>query len=97
MFSILRSACVYLSVSRIHEEKRRQRTSMHHIVLMTILQRAPNLPRELPCYPLAQLPMADDIIKHLPAADVLRDHIIMVLVHDHLAHAADVRVVEEHG
>ena len=41
--------------------------------------------------------MADDVVEHLASADVLEDHVIVVLVDDHLSHAADVRVVEEHG
>ena len=41
--------------------------------------------------------MADDVVEHLASADVLEDHVIVVLVDDHLPHTADIRVVEEHG
>jgi len=41
--------------------------------------------------------MANDIIEHLSTVDILKDHVVVVLVDDHLSHAADVGVVEEHG
>lgn len=41
--------------------------------------------------------MADDIVEHLTAVDILENHVVVMLVDDHLAHAADVRVVKEHG
>ena len=40
--------------------------------------------------------MTDDVVEHLAAVNVLEDHVVMVLVDDHLAHAADVGMVEEH-
>ena len=64
---------------------------------MAVLERAPDLARKLARDALAQLPVADDIVEHLPAVDVLKHHIVMVLVDDHLAHAADVGVVEQLG
>jgi hypothetical protein len=39
--------------------------------------------------------MADYIVKHLPAVYVLEYHVVMVLMHNHIAHAAYVRVVEQ--
>jgi hypothetical protein len=38
--------------------------------------------------------MADDVVKHLPAIDVLKYHVVMMLMHNHIAHTAYVRVVE---
>jgi hypothetical protein len=38
--------------------------------------------------------MADDVVKHLPAVYVLKYHVVVVLVHNHIAHATYVRVVE---
>ena len=39
--------------------------------------------------------MADYIVKHLPAVYVLEYHVVMVLMHNHVAHTAYVRVVEQ--
>lgn len=39
--------------------------------------------------------MADDVVKHLPAVYVLKHHVVMMLMHNHIAHAAYVRVVEQ--
>lgn len=72
-------------------------TSMHDAIPMTIIQRTPNLPRKLPRHPFPQPPMADNIIQHLAAVDILKHHVVMVLMYDHLAHAADVWMVQEHG
>jgi len=38
--------------------------------------------------------MTDDVIEHLASIDILKDHVIVVLVDDQLSHAADVRMVE---
>lgn len=40
--------------------------------------------------------MANNIIEHLTAIDVLGHHVIVMLVDNHLAHAADIWVIEEH-
>jgi len=39
--------------------------------------------------------MADDVVEHLPAVDVLEYHVIVMLMDNHLAHTTYVRVVEE--
>jgi hypothetical protein len=39
--------------------------------------------------------MADYIVKHLSAVYVLEYHVVMVLMHNHIAHTAYVRVVEQ--
>jgi hypothetical protein len=41
--------------------------------------------------------VADDVVEHLTAVDVLEHHVVVMLVNDHLTHTADVRMVEEHG
>ncbi len=69
---------------------------MHHVVLVAIVQSTPYLPRELACDPLPQSTMTDDVVEHLAPANVLEDHVVVVLVDDHLTHAANVGVVEEH-
>ena len=67
------------------------------VVSMAMIKRRRDLTRELPRNALAQSLVADDVVEHLAPADVLEDHVVVVLVDDHFTHAADVRVVEEHG
>ena len=69
---------------------------MYHIVEVTIHQRAPYLPCELPRNTLAQTTMANDIVQHLTAIDILRNHVIVVLMDYHLAHSTDIRMVKKH-
>lgn len=70
-------------------------TSMDNRILVAVLQRAPNLPRELSRRPFPQSPMADDVVEHLTSAHVLGDHVEVVGVGEHLGHAADVRMMED--
>lgn len=70
---------------------------MDDIVLVAVIQRASDLPRELSRYPLSQPPMADNIIQHLTTVHILKHHIVMMLMDDHLPHTADVWVVKQHG
>jgi hypothetical protein len=70
---------------------------MNDVVEMAILQRTPNLPRKLSRHPFPQSTMADDIVQHLTSIDVLENHIIVMLMDDHLSHAAYVGVIEKHG
>ena len=39
--------------------------------------------------------MADYVVEHLPAVYVFEYHVIVMLMYDHLAHAANVGVVEQ--
>ena len=70
---------------------------MDDVVHVTILESAANLPGKLSCDAFAETTVADDEIEHLPAVDVFEHHVVVVLMDDHLAHAADVGVVEEEG
>ena len=70
--------------------------SVDDIVLVAVLEGTPDLTSELSRHPLSKSTMADNVIQHLTSADILGDHIVVMLMDDHLAHAADVRVVEEH-
>ena len=70
---------------------------MNDIVQMAILEGAPNLTRKLACHPFSQTAVTNDVVEHLAAVDILSNHVVVVLVHDHLPHAANVRVVKEHG
>jgi hypothetical protein len=69
-------------------------TSMDDRIPVTIIQRAGDLSGKLSRRPFSQPPMTDDIVQHLTAVDKLEDHVIMVRVHDHLPHPADIRVVQ---
>ena len=69
---------------------------MNNVVLVAVVERAPYLTGELACDALAQAAVADDVVEHLATADVLEHHVVVVLVYDHLAHATDVGVVEQH-
>lgn len=69
---------------------------MHNAVPVAVVQRTPNLPRELACHSFSQPPVADDVVQHLSPVDILGHHVIVVLVNDHLPHPADVRVMEQH-
>jgi len=41
--------------------------------------------------------VTDDVVEHLTTVDIFEYHVVMMLMDDHLTHAADVRVMEEHG
>jgi len=92
MFSILRSR----GCERRREEKKR-RTSVGDVVLVTVVDGTGDLPGKLSGDALPEAAVADDVVEHLAAVDILKDHVVVVLVDDHLPHAADVGVVEEHG
>ena len=69
---------------------------MDDIVVMTITECTTYLPRKLSGCAFPEASMTDNVVEHLAAVDVLENHVIMVLMNDHLAHAADVGMVEEH-
>jgi hypothetical protein len=62
---------------------------MNDIIPMAILQSTPNLPSKLSRNSLSQPAMFDDIIEHVTTADVLKNHVVVVLVHENLVHAAN--------
>lgn len=37
--------------------------------------------------------MADNVVEHLAPVDILKDHIVVVLMDYHLAHAADIGMI----
>ena len=73
----------------------RELTSMNDRVAMTVLECAPDLPRELPRRPLPESAVADDVVEHLSSRDVLERHVVVVRVDHHLRHPTDVRVVQQ--
>jgi hypothetical protein len=70
---------------------------MDDVIAVAVIQRRGNLPGKLAGYTFAQTTVRDDVVEHLPPIDILEDHVVVVLVDDHLAHAADVRVVQQHA
>ena len=70
---------------------------MNDVVEMAILQRTPNLPCKLSRHPFPQSTVTDDIVQHLTSIDILKNHIIVMLVDYHFSHATYVGVIEKHG
>ena len=70
-------------------------TQMDNIVVMTITECTTYLPRKLPGRGVREATVAD-VVEYLATIDVLENHVIIFLVNDHLMHAADVGMVEEH-
>jgi hypothetical protein len=92
IFSIFRSAWNIRAVSV--RSRTGTLTPMNDVIAMTIIKRTSNLPCELPCNAFPQPPMTDDIIQHLSAVHVLEDHVVMMLMDNHLSHPTDVRVMK---
>jgi len=67
------------------------------VVLVALVDGTGDLAGKLSGDALTEAAMANNVIEHLAAVDILKDHVVVVLVDDHLSHAADVGVVEEHG
>jgi hypothetical protein len=70
-------------------------TSVHDVILMTIIQGTANLPREFTSNSFFKPAMTNNVIQHLDVADIFKYHVIMVLMNDHLVHCTDVGMVEE--
>lgn len=70
---------------------------MDDVIAVTIVECTANLTRKFACDTFAESTVADDVVEHLTATHVLEDHIIMMLMDDHFAHAADVWMVKKHG
>ena len=71
-------------------------TPMDNIVVMTITECTAYLSRKLSGRAFSEASMADDVVEHLAAVNILEYHVIMMLMNDHLTHAADVGMMEEH-
>lgn len=83
-------------IERLPELDRTRLTSMHDVVLMTILQRTPDLTRELARGAFPESAVLNDVVQHRAPLDVLEHEIEMGVLKDHFSHAAYVRVMEEH-
>ena len=68
---------------------------MDDIVVMTITEYTAYLPRKLSGCAFPEASMTDDVVGRLAAVDVPTNHVIMMLMNDHLVHAKDVRMEEE--
>ena len=71
------------------------RTSVNHVVLMTIFKGTSDLTSELARDTLAKAAVTDNVVEHLPTVDVLEHHVIVVLMDYHFSHTAYVRMIEE--
>ena len=71
-------------------------TPMDDIVVMTITKCTAYLPRKLSCRGLIEASAAYDVVKQLASIDVFEEQVIIMLMNDHLAHATDPGMVEEH-
>jgi hypothetical protein len=70
-------------------------TSVHNIILMTIIQGTANLPCKFTSNSFFKPVMTYNVIQHLDIADILKDHVIMVFMDNHLVHCTDVGMVKE--
>ncbi len=90
IFSILRSG---RGVRATLGKMKKQQTAVNDVVLVAIVEGASDLSCEFASNALAQSTMADDVIEHLTAVDILKDHVVVMLMDDHFAHAANVGVM----
>lgn len=70
---------------------------MDDVIAMAVVEGAADLSRELTRHAFPETTVANDVVQHLPAVDVLEDHVVVIGVDDKLAHSTDVRMMEEHG
>lgn len=69
---------------------------MNDIIFVAVLEGATNLSREFPGDAFAEAAVGDDVVEHLAAIYKFEDHVVVGGLDDELAHAADVRMEEEH-
>lgn len=67
---------------------------VHDTVSVAVVQGTRDLASELASLLLLETAVRNDIIQHLPAIHVFEQHVPMVVCPNHIAHAADVRVVQ---
>jgi hypothetical protein len=72
------------------------RTSVNDVIFVAVLEGAANLSGEFPGDAFAEAAVGDDVVEHLAAIYEFEDHVVVGGLDDELAHAADVRVEEEH-
>lgn len=69
---------------------------MDDVVGMAVLERTANLPCKLSGTALSESTMGNNVVEHLAAVDPLADHVIVVRIHMHRLHAADIGMMEQH-
>lgn len=67
---------------------------MNDVIPMAVVQSASYLPGKLPRHSFPQAAVTDDIIEHLATIDILEDHVVVVGMGNHLAHTADIWMME---
>lgn len=88
----------YLDVARFRYEYVLDfEIAMDDAVTVQVVKGTANLASKLACDTFAQSTVADDVVQHLTAVDILEDHVVMMLMDNHLTHPTYVGVVEEHG
>ena len=63
---------------------------MHNGVTVAIVERTKDLSGKLACVFLSQFAVADDIIEHLSAIDILEEEIEVALCDDDIPHSANI-------
>ena len=85
-----------LDVPRLtNEDVLNLQVAVHDAIAMAVVQRTGNLSAELASLLLLELAMRDDVVQHLAAIDKFEEHIPVIIRTNHIAKAADVRMVEE--
>lgn len=69
--------------------------AMDDAVPVTIVESTGYLTAKLAGLLLLELAMRNNVVEHLAAVDILKEHVPMVVCADHIPHPADVRVVEK--
>ena len=69
--------------------------AVHNAIPVAIIECTGNLTTELPGLFLLQFPMRDDIIKHLPAVHVFKEHVPVIISPHDVAEAADMWMLEK--
>jgi len=68
---------------------------VHYTVAVAVIECASDLPTELAGLLLFELAMGDDVVEHLAAVDVLKQHVPVVVCADNITQATYIGVVEE--
>lgn len=69
--------------------------AMDDAVSVTVVQSTGNLTTKLAGLLLLELAMRNNVVEHLAAVDILKEHIPMIVCANHISHAADVGVMEK--
>lgn len=70
---------------------------MDDVVLVTIVESGPNLPRKLARDTFTESTVADDVVEHLAAVDKLEDDVMIIWLRNDLSGPGYVWMKEDHG